>query len=91
MQNTEVMLRTTIWQCWSYPIQFSPQVRSLPTGMEDTFISWEDTVDPSGCRWGPELYQKYSRDPARTPMQWDDTDFAGKNFVWALLKRWEGS
>lgn len=46
-------------------------------GMEDTFISWEDTVDPSGCRWGPDLYQKYSRDPARTPMQWDNRDFAG--------------
>lgn len=59
-------------------------LRSLSTGMEDTDISWEDTVDPSGCSWGPDLYHKYSRDPARTPMQWDDTDFAGED-VWLLF------
>ncbi|XP_069956904.1 maltase A3 isoform X3 [Cherax quadricarinatus] len=46
-------------------------------GMEDAFISWEDTKDPQGCRWGPEHYQEHSRDPARTPMQWDDTNLAG--------------
>lgn len=54
-------------------------------GMEDTFITWEETKDPQGCRWGPEHYQEYSRDPARTPMQWDDTDlagFTGGNATW---------
>ncbi|XP_068234691.1 probable maltase isoform X2 [Palaemon carinicauda] len=46
-------------------------------GMEDTWISWEDTKDPQGCRYGPERYAEYSRDPERTPMQWDNTSFAG--------------
>ncbi|XP_042857796.1 maltase A3-like isoform X2 [Penaeus japonicus] len=46
-------------------------------GMVNTFISWEDTQDPQGCRYGPEHYQEYSRDPERTPMQWDNSSFAG--------------
>ncbi|KAK4303292.1 hypothetical protein Pmani_024677 [Petrolisthes manimaculis] len=46
-------------------------------GMENTFISWEDTRDPKGCRWGKEHYQEYSRDPERTPMQWNKTSLAG--------------
>lgn len=46
-------------------------------GMEDTFISYEDTQDPAGCNWGPDRYSEFSRDPARTPMQWDDTERAG--------------
>ncbi|KAK3857931.1 hypothetical protein Pcinc_035849 [Petrolisthes cinctipes] len=46
-------------------------------GMLDTFISWEDTQDPQGCHWGPDHYQEHSRDPARTPMQWDESKFAG--------------
>ncbi|KAK8395419.1 hypothetical protein O3P69_006219 [Scylla paramamosain] len=46
-------------------------------GMENTFISWEDTRDPEGCRWGPDHYQEHSRDPERTPMQWNDGHMAG--------------
>lgn len=46
-------------------------------GMMDTWISWEDTQDPQGCRYGPEHYAEHSRDPARTPMQWDNTTLAG--------------
>ncbi|KAK7076945.1 hypothetical protein SK128_021888 [Halocaridina rubra] len=46
-------------------------------GMINTWISWKDTQDPQGCRYGPKLYEKYSRDPARTPMQWDSTSCAG--------------
>ncbi|XP_045612300.1 maltase A3 isoform X2 [Procambarus clarkii] len=46
-------------------------------GMEDTPISWEETKDPQGCRWGPDHYQEHSRDPARTPMQWNNTTLAG--------------
>ncbi|XP_012530711.1 alpha-glucosidase [Monomorium pharaonis] len=46
-------------------------------GMEDTWISWEDTKDPQGCNAGKDGYEKASRDPARTPFQWDNTTSAG--------------
>ncbi|KAG0719013.1 Maltase 1 [Chionoecetes opilio] len=46
-------------------------------GMENTDISWEDTKDPEGCRWGKEFYKEHSRDPERTPMQWNDGPSAG--------------
>ncbi|XP_053985159.1 alpha-glucosidase-like [Hylaeus volcanicus] len=46
-------------------------------GMNDTHISWEDTQDPQGCNAGKEGYEKSSRDPARTPFQWDNTTSAG--------------
>ncbi|KFB43815.1 AGAP006019-PA-like protein [Anopheles sinensis] len=35
-------------------------------------MSWEDSVDPQGCNVGPEQYRWKSRDPQRTPFQWDD-------------------
>lgn len=47
-------------------------------GMEDTFVSWEDTVDPSGIRAGREGYAQSSRDPERTPFEWDNTTSAGE-------------
>ena len=45
-------------------------------GMTNTEISFEDTVDPSGCNCGPDRYDEIgcSRDPERTPMQWTGTD-----------------
>ncbi|KAB7505357.1 Maltase A1 [Armadillidium nasatum] len=46
-------------------------------GMVDTYISYEDTQDPAGCNNGPEHYTETSRDPVRTPMQWDETQNAG--------------
>lgn len=46
-------------------------------GMKDQFISYEDTLDPQGCNMGPDRYEQFSRDPARTPMQWDDSFNAG--------------
>ncbi|XP_063610821.1 maltase A3-like [Penaeus indicus] len=46
-------------------------------GMEDVFISWEETQDPRGLNFGPERYLEFSRDPARTPMQWGDEPNAG--------------
>ncbi|XP_046471317.1 alpha-glucosidase-like isoform X2 [Neodiprion pinetum] len=46
-------------------------------GMEDQWISWEDTVDPQACNQDEDSYESYSRDPARTPMQWDATTSAG--------------
>lgn len=46
-------------------------------GMPDGYVSWEDTVDPQGCNTNPTDYLEYSRDGARTPMQWDNTTNAG--------------
>ncbi|XP_047515239.1 maltase 2-like [Pieris napi] len=41
-------------------------------GLVDGFVSWEDTVDPSGCNTNdPVNYVKSSRDPERTPFQWN--------------------
>ncbi|XP_076181387.1 alpha-glucosidase [Ptiloglossa arizonensis] len=46
-------------------------------GMENTWISWEDGKDPQGCNAGKERFETSSRDPARTPFQWDNTTSAG--------------
>lgn len=46
-------------------------------GMTDVFISWEDTVDPQACRTNPDIYEGFSRDPERTPFQWNDEKNAG--------------
>ncbi|XP_063989197.1 alpha-glucosidase-like [Diachasmimorpha longicaudata] len=46
-------------------------------GMEDTWLSYNETVDPIGCNAGPENYHITSRDPARTPFQWDSSTSAG--------------
>ncbi|XP_063995481.1 maltase 1-like [Diachasmimorpha longicaudata] len=49
-------------------------------GMVDkTDISFEDTQDPQGCNAGSDKYQLVSRDPNRTPMQWNDDTNAGFN------------
>ena len=42
-------------------------------------ITWEETVDPSGCNCGIEHFKEEvcSRDPERTPMQWNDQPFSG--------------
>lgn len=43
-------------------------------GMSDVAIPFEEVVDPQGLNM-PD--KNLSRDPARTPMQWDGTDNAG--------------
>jgi glycosidase len=54
-------------------------------GMTDLFLTWEETVDPAGCNTDPERYEKFSRDPARTPMQWNKeigSGFSSSNTTW---------
>lgn len=50
--------------------------------MTDVHISWEQTVDPAACNAGEALYAEKSRDPCRTPFQWDDTAMAGFTSGW---------
>ncbi|XP_014208338.1 maltase 1-like [Copidosoma floridanum] len=48
-------------------------------GMEDkSDITWEETQDPQACNVDPNgNWKARSRDPVRTPFQWDDTKNAG--------------
>ena len=48
--------------------------------MLNTELTYDQTVDPSGCNCGPDHYadEGCSRDPERTPMQWSaDNENAG--------------
>lgn len=54
-------------------------------GMEDRPFTYGETVDPAGCQAGPKRYHLKSRDPERTPFQWDATKNAGfsrGNWTW---------
>lgn len=56
--------------------------------MTDVYISWSDTVDPLACNTNSEIYDQVSRDPVRTPFQWDDSKNAGfstANHTWLPL------
>lgn len=46
-------------------------------GMTDVWISWKETVDPQACNGAEPGYEYRSRDPARTPFQWNDDINAG--------------
>ncbi|XP_063706828.1 probable maltase [Culicoides brevitarsis] len=46
-------------------------------GMTDVFISWEDTQDPQACATNRTFYTQRTRDPARTPFQWNSNKNAG--------------
>ncbi|XP_037955939.1 maltase A3-like [Teleopsis dalmanni] len=46
-------------------------------GMTDVWISWEHTVDPQACQSNPNEFERLTRDPVRTPFQWNDGQLAG--------------
>ncbi|TDG41744.1 hypothetical protein AWZ03_011850 [Drosophila navojoa] len=46
-------------------------------GMTDGWISWEDTQDPAACNSDRDTYEKFTRDPSRTPFQWTSGTNAG--------------
>ncbi|XP_059470158.1 maltase 1-like isoform X2 [Neocloeon triangulifer] len=46
-------------------------------GMEDVNLTWDQTVDPAGRNAGIDNFLKASRDPARSPMQWNINKNAG--------------
>jgi len=53
--------------------------------MENFYLSWEETVDPQGCNAGIDLFNSTSRDPERTPFQWDGSEnsgFSTSNNTW---------
>jgi alpha-glucosidase len=44
----------------------------------NTHLSWEETVDPQACNTQDKInYEKFSRDPARTPFPWDASKNGG--------------
>lgn len=45
--------------------------------MTDLEISWEDSRDPAACNSNENIYQQFTRDPARTPFQWSNSSNAG--------------
>ncbi|XP_071087645.1 alpha-glucosidase-like [Haliotis cracherodii] len=46
-------------------------------GMEEIEVSFEETQDPWGINFGKERYTEFSRDPCRSPLQWDASSQSG--------------
>lgn len=54
--------------------------------MVDGYVSWEDTVNPAGCNTNdPVNYVKSSRDPERTPFQWNSEKNAGIELFYFII------
>lgn len=45
--------------------------------LDHTGITWEQTRDPPALKTNSSVYQLYSRDPCRTPFQWDSSISSG--------------
>lgn len=58
-------------------IQCDQFLQGEELGMTDVHISWSDTQDPQACNTNSTVYETVSRDPARTPFQWDSGLNAG--------------
>ncbi|XP_025411875.1 maltase 2-like [Sipha flava] len=50
-------------------------------GMEDARVRWNQTVDPMGLNVGRDGYRELSRDPERSPYQWNADVSAGFTVV----------
>ena len=54
-------------------------------GMTDLDISWEDTRDPAACNSNENIYEQFTRDPARTPFHWStevNAGFSSNSTTW---------
>lgn len=49
-------------------------------------ISWEETQDPKALNTNPNVYLRYTRDPMRTPFQWNDDFNAGNTQTHTLAE-----
>jgi len=66
---------------WLYPYTFQGEELGMVDYRE---LSWEETVDPPARNVGEKLYQEVSRDPVRTPFQWNNETNAGKPLILLL-------
>lgn len=54
-------------------------------GMKDASVRWDQTVDPRGLNVGRDGYRTLSRDPARSPYQWNadaGSGFSDNSSAW---------
>lgn len=49
-------------------------------GMQNTYVRWDQSLDPAGRNVGLLRYTKFSRDPVRSPFPWDASPNAGECF-----------
>nr|XP_018909322.1 PREDICTED: maltase A3-like [Bemisia tabaci] len=45
--------------------------------MEDTYVRWSETLDPQAIGAGIDRFEEKSRDPERSPLQWNSSTSAG--------------